>query len=183
MRRKPGGSGSSSSPCVFAAFWCWRNSKGLWRECYTTCKQHRHLPKIASQDLKQNTRKNFFLPNQFPKDTKSISNVSSKTLKTISLDRSQTLDCFHVLVSTNKGGFQNHCLGCLWKGSRIKVLGWPQNCWARVAKAVEEAEKDLKKKKLMMFDVKTKILPHSRHISKLKFINRNNPTGKFNDPL
>lgn len=124
-------------------------------------------------------KKIFFLPINSPRTQKSISNVSSKTLKTIILDRSQALDCFNVLVSTNKGGFQNHRLGCLWKVSRIKVLGWPQNCWARVAKAVEEARKE----NLMMFDVKTKILPQSRHISKLKLINRNNPTGKFNDPL
>lgn len=180
MSGEPRGSGSSSSPWVFVAFWGWRNPSGLWRECYTTRKQHRHLPKIASQGLKQNTRKKFFfLPINSPRTQKSISNVSSKTLKTIILDRSQALDCFNVLVSTNKGGFQNHRLGCLWKVSRIKVLGWPQNCWARVAKAVEEARKE----NLMMFDVKTKILPQSRHISKLKLINRNNPTGKFNDPL
>lgn len=94
------------------------------------------IPRLKTKD-----KKIFFSPNQFPKDPKNISNVSSKTLKTIILDRSQTLDCFNVLVSTNKGRFQNHRLGCLWKVSRIKVLGWPQNCWARVAKAVEEAGK------------------------------------------
>lgn len=88
-------------------------------------------------------KKIFFSQFNSQRTQKSISNVSSKTLKTIMLDRSQTLDCFNVLMSANKGGFQNRCLGCLWKVSRIKVLGWPQNCWARVAKAVEEAEKEI----------------------------------------
>lgn len=150
--------GSSSPSCVFVAFWCWWNSNSLWRECYTMCKHHRHLTKITSQDLKQNKRKksNFSQFNS-QRTQKSISNVSSKTLKIITLDRSQSLDCFNVPLSTNKGSLQNHCLGWLWKVSRIKVLGWPQNYSARVTKAMDKAGKD--KKNLMMFDVKTKILP------------------------
>lgn len=133
-------------PVSLLPVWCWWNSSSLWREYYTMCKHHRHLPRITSQDLKQNTRKKAISPNWAPKGPKSILNVSSKTLKIIILDRSQSLACFNVLLSTNKGSFQNHCLGWLWKVPRIKVLGWPQNYWARVTKAVDEAGKEKKKK-------------------------------------